>query len=290
MTDARDRAQRARRQELATFLRARRAQLQPADVGLPDQGPRRTPGLRREEVAELARVSDTWYTWLEQARNISPSAQVIDALGRALLLGADEQRHLRELSGHTPPRGRTRSDSALPRLRRLVDGLAPNVASVYDMHYDYLAWNQPYVRVRMDPGRLPDNRRNLLWMMFTHTENRARMVRWEPAARNVLSQFRAAAGRHPDDPRFAELTAALTDASSEFAAWWTEYPVWDFRPTTIEIAHPADGRVALELFQFRLVESPDLLLVLQVPATPARPATGHKADKPTPNRLSRSHQ
>jgi hypothetical protein len=103
-------------------------------------------------------------------------------------------------------------------------------------------------------------------MMFTHAENRARMVRWEPAARAVLSQFRAAVGqRH--DPRFAEIVAALTEASPEFKEWWAEYPIRNFRPATIGIDHPQVGRIAFEVFQFRLVEHPDLLMVLQVPAS-----------------------
>ena len=128
-------------------------------------------------------------------------------------------------------------------------------------------WNTPYVRVRHDPGTLPSDRRNLLWMMFTDAENRARMVRWEPAARAVLGQFRAAVGQRPDDPRFIEIVAALTEASPEFQEWWAEYPIRDFRPATIGIDHPRIGRIALEVFQFRLVEHPNLLMVMQVPAS-----------------------
>jgi hypothetical protein len=104
-------------------------------------------------------------------------------------------------------------------------------------------------------------------MMFSDTENRARMVRWEPAARAVLSQFRSAAGQRPDDPRFAAIVAQLTEASPEFRRWWAEYPVRDFRPATIGVDHPEIGRLNLELFQFRPVEHPDMLMVLQVPRT-----------------------
>ncbi len=104
-------------------------------------------------------------------------------------------------------------------------------------------------------------------MMFTDAENRARMVRWEPAARAVLGQFRAAVGQRPDDPRFIEIVAALTEASPEFQEWWAEYPIRDFRPATIGIDHPRIGRIALEVFQFRLVEHPNLLMVMQVPAS-----------------------
>jgi transcriptional regulator with XRE-family HTH domain len=260
----------ARRAELGAFLRAARARLRPADVGLPkdpDPGLRRTPGLRREEVAALSGVGVTWYTWLEQGRRISASEQVVDALARALLLDADERRHLRTLAGLATTAGRTPVEQVLPRLQRLVDAAAPNVASIYDLHLDYVVWNKPYARLRNDPARLPDDRRNLLWMMFTDPANRARMLRWEPAARALLGQFRAAAGRRPGDPRFAALTAGLIEASPEFRQWWAEYPVRSFRPATVGIDHPEIGRLDLEMFQLRPAEHPDLLMVLQAPAS-----------------------
>jgi transcriptional regulator with XRE-family HTH domain len=258
-----------RRIELGAFLRARRARLRPADVGLPDDGDpglRRTPGLRREEVAQLSGISVTWYTWLEQGRNVSASAQVVDALARALLLDPDQHRHLRGLAGLATPTGDTAVDHVLPRLQRLVDAAAPKIASIYDAHLDYVVWNTSYERLRNDPGTLPGHRRNLLWMMFTDAENRARMVRWESAARAVLGQFRATLGQRPDDPRFAVLVSELTEVSPEFRAWWTEYPIRQFRPATIEIDHPEIGRLGLEMFQLHPVEHPDLLMVLQVPA------------------------
>ncbi|WP_327587941.1 helix-turn-helix transcriptional regulator [Nonomuraea sp. NBC_00507] len=260
--------QRGRQAELAAFLRAQRAGLRPSDVGLPEGAAparRRTPGLRREEIAELAGISVTWYTWLEQGRNISTSAQVIDALARALSLDDDQHRYLRDLAGLPAPERKPSDDHAQARLRRLVDAAAPNVASVYDVNFDYLAWNKPYALIRHDPGRYPRERRNLLWMMFTDAEIRTRLIRWEPAARSVLSQFRAAAGRHPGDPRFASITRALSETSAEFREWWTEYPVRSFRPAIIGIDHPEAGRLDLELFQLHPAERPDLLLVMQVP-------------------------
>ncbi|HEX5288119.1 MAG TPA: helix-turn-helix transcriptional regulator [Streptosporangiaceae bacterium] len=261
----------ARRAELAAFLRAQRARLRPADAGLPGDlrpGRRRTPGLRREEVAEIAGVSLTWYTWLEQGRSISASEQVIDALARALQLAPDQRRHPRSLAGLATAPGETRAGEGLPRLQRLVDASAPSIASVYDRHLDYVAWNAPYRRLRGDPALLPAGRRNLLWMMLADAGNRARMAGWERAARAVLGQFRAAAGQYPGDPRFAALAAELSEASPEFRGWWAEYPVRDFRPATITIDHPETGRLRLDLFQLRPVEHPDLLLVLQVPASP----------------------
>jgi hypothetical protein len=270
LTSSNTQARPTRRTELAAFLRGCRARLTPEDVGLLEgnaSGRRRTPGLRREEVAQLSGVGVTWYTWLEQARDITASAQVIDALARALLLTSDQHRHLRELAGLPPPEPPPPAEDMLPRLQCLVDAAAPNPASVYDEHFDYLVWNQPYARIRHDPSTLPASRRNMLWMMFTDPDNRVRMVRWESAARAVLSQFRAVAGRHPDDPRFAELVAALTEASPQFRDWWAEYPVRYFRPATIAVTHPEAGLIQLEMFQLRLVDQPGLLLVVQVPAS-----------------------
>ena len=270
MTNGNETSRSARRAELAAFLRTQRARLRPADVGLPedcDPGRRRTPGLRREEVAQLSDVSVTWYTWLEQGRNVSASEQVVEALARALLLDRDQRRYFRGLAGLAAEAGRTHADDVLPRMQRLVNAAAPNIASVYDVHFDYVAWNEPYRRLRHDPAMLPAERRNLLWMMFSDAENRVRMVRWEPAARAVLSQFRSASGQRPGDPRFATIAAELTGVSPEFREWWAEYPVRDFRPATIGIDHPEIGRLDLEMFQFRPVEHPDMLMVLQVPRT-----------------------
>lgn len=272
VTNGHETPQSARRAELGAFLRAQRARLQPSDVGLPedyDPSLRRTPGLRREEVAQLSGVGVTWYTWLEQGRNISASEQVVDALARALLLDPDQRRHLRGLAGLATSAGKSLLGDALPRLQRLVDAAAPSVASIYDVHFDFIVWNTAYSRVRGDPGTLPEDRRNLMWMMFTDAENRARMAGWESAARAVLSQFRAAAGQRAGDPRFARMVTELTEASPEFREWWAEHPIRYFRPATIKIDHPEIGRLELEMFQLRPAEYSDLLMVLQVPVSKA---------------------
>ncbi|MFC9439078.1 helix-turn-helix transcriptional regulator [Nocardia sp. NPDC057030] len=257
------------RAELAAFLRAQRSRVQPADVGLPpdpEPGRRRTPGLRREEVAELAGVSLTWYTWLEQGRRIAASPQVVDALARALRLDTGQHRYLRRLAGLADPVAAPRPGAETARLQRLVDSMTPSPAVIHDGRFDFVVWNDAYARIRIDPVALDPDRRNLVWMMFADEGNRKAMRRWEPAARAVLSQFRAVVGRRPDDERLAALVATLREASDEFRTWWSEYPVRDFRAATIGIDHPEAGAIALELFQLRLVEDPDLLLVLQLPA------------------------
>jgi transcriptional regulator with XRE-family HTH domain len=254
-----------RRRELANFLKAQRARVRPRDVGLPDGvGARRTPGLRREEVAELSGVGLTWYTWLEQGRAIPASAQVIDALARALRLSADRHAHLRALAG-LPPADTEPGEADAGRLGRLLDAMMPSPASAYDVHWDYLGWNRAYAAVRHDPSSMPASRRNLLWMLLTEPGIRARMPQWEGSARAVLGQFRAAAGRNAGDPRFTELVGALDEASADFRRWWAEYPVRSFRPATISVVHPEQGPIGLELFQLRPIEHPDALVVVQVP-------------------------
>ncbi|WP_433657416.1 helix-turn-helix transcriptional regulator [Nocardia sp. CA-128927] len=258
------------RAELAAFLRAQRSRVQPADVGLPpdmEPGRRRTPGLRREEVADLAGVSLTWYTWLEQGRKIAASPQVVDALARALRLDTGQHRHLRRLAGLADPVAAPQPGEEKVRLQRLVDSMTPSPAVIHDGRFDFVVWNNAYARIRIDPTVLAPDRRNMVWMMFTDEGNRKAMRRWEPAARAVLSQFRAVVGRRPDDERLATLVACLNEASLEFRTWWSEYPVREFRAATIGIDHPVAGALDLELFQLRLVENPDLLLVVQLPAT-----------------------
>ncbi|MEV0245673.1 helix-turn-helix transcriptional regulator [Nocardia sp. NPDC050712] len=258
------------RAELADFLKAQRSRLRPEEVGLPGDllpGRRRTPGLRREEVAEIAGVSLTWYTWLEQGRKIAASPQVMDALARALRLDPVQHRHLRRLAGLADPAVKYQAGGEISRLQRLVDALYPTPAVIHDARLDFVVWNSAFSRIRTDPAALAPERRNLLWWMYTDARNRAMMRRWEPAARAILSQFRALVGKAPDDRRLAVVVTELSAASTEFRTWWAEYQVQDFRPTVIGLDHPDLGRLALELYQMRLVENPELLLVVQLPAT-----------------------
>ncbi|MFF2551771.1 helix-turn-helix transcriptional regulator [Nocardia sp. NPDC058058] len=278
----------ARQARLGEFLRARRAMLQPGDVGLVaygDPARRRTPGLRREEVAELSGVGLTWYTWLEQGRDVAASAQVIDALARTLRLDPDQHGHLRFLAGLAEP-NEPRPDADRQRLQRLVDASMPNPAVVYDPDFDYLVWNRAYVLVRHDPLELPPSRRNLMWMMFTDKDNRARMPRWESAALAVLSQLRDAVGRRPGDPVLSALVSGLSEASPEFRGWWSEYPIHRFRPASVAVRHAGIGVIELELFQLRPVENQGLLLVVQVPrdaVSGQRIATLLARARPSPN-------
>ncbi|MBB5955601.1 transcriptional regulator with XRE-family HTH domain [Saccharothrix tamanrassetensis] len=210
------------RQELGRFLRAHRELVGPADVGLAGTARRRrTPGLRREEVAALSGVGLAWYTWLEQGR-VDTSRQVLDAVARALRLDADAHRHVLALAGlraESP-------DVDLEVLRPLVDGMtAP--AAVLDRRFDVVAANPAFVSLG-----LPD--RNLV-LALTHRSWRERVPEWEPLARNVFRQFRAQADGAPDDSRFAELLRDLASDRGDLAAWWECRAVQVFRTTSATV-------------------------------------------------------
>jgi len=161
----------SRRAELATFLRARRADLKPEDVGLhATPGRRNTPGLRREEVAQLAGVSVTWYTWLEQGRPVDPSPQVVDALARVFRLDAESHRHLRRLAGLAVPEPDKMPDDIGPELNRLLATLEPAPACLLGPRFDFLAWNDPFDRL-WEPRSLPANRQNLIWVWLLFVDS-----------------------------------------------------------------------------------------------------------------------
>ena len=257
-------SERPRRAELAAFLRATRARLGPIEAGLSTlevTTRRRTPGLRREEVAQLSGVSVTWYTWLEQGRDINPSAQVIDALARTLRLCPDQHRHLRRLAGLSIPDQPGAIDNVVPQLQRLIDAASPSLACVYDRHFDYVAWNDSYALMRHDPARLTPERRNLLWVMFGQGDP----VSYDLAVHQVLGQFRAAAAERPADPRFAQIVTELTALSPRFRRLWASYPVPESQPEPASVAHPVAGPVDVQVFTLRPSEAPDLLVVIQVP-------------------------
>lgn len=260
----------ARRRELAAFLRARRAAVRPADVGLPEGvGRRRTPGLRREEVAQLSGVGLTWYTWLEQGRDIPASPQVVGALAAALRLDDDGRRHLHALAGlPAPATAPPEREHLLGSLRRMVAALDPNPAYVMDERFDILAWNSAQSALWRDPGGVPPERRNLMWLAFTDPRLSSLIAGWEKTARELVAQFRAAAGRHPADPRYAELVRELTEVSGDFRAWWEGYPVAEFDNGLRQVDHPVVGRLDLDSAHLRVAEDPALTLVLHTPVGP----------------------
>tara|TARA_R110002051_G_scaffold16719_2_gene49904 strand:- start:2884 stop:3678 length:795 start_codon:yes stop_codon:yes gene_type:complete len=213
------------RQELGDFLRARREQLSPEEMGLPGNARRRTPGLRREDVAALSGVGVTWYTWLEQGRDIGVSADFLDRLSRVLRLDAAERRHLFLLAHERLPAELGKTWCVVPSLVvRLMHDLAPHSAYVLNLRWDVLAFNDPADKL-FGFANHELARRNLLWLLFTDPLLRERFEGWEAQAPRMLSSFRRDYARATQEADIQELVAELQKVSPEFQQWWRRHDV-----------------------------------------------------------------
>lgn len=251
------------RQELGAFLRSRRERLTPDEVGLPSTGRRRTPGLRREELALLAGISATWYTYLEQGRDIRASDQVLDALASVLRLDGYERGHLFRLAGHAPaddadePEPLAAEAAAVPLL------LQPHPAYIIGGTYDVLSHNQaagelfPHLT-----EATADRPANFARWVFLEPAARDVLVDWEPDARGLLARLRTLAGRHPGDPRYTRLIDELKAGSPEVRAWWPRYDVQARQGGRKRLRHPRRGTVEYVYTAFHLAGAPDQTLVI----------------------------
>ncbi|MEV6609592.1 helix-turn-helix transcriptional regulator [Kutzneria sp. NPDC051319] len=258
----------AQRQELASFLRARRDRLTPLDVGIVPGLRRRTPGLRREEVAQLSGVSVTWYTWLEQARDITVSRQVLDSLARALRMSPAERQHLFSLGGEPLPAERPVIPPD-PALQRLIDTLNPNPAYLLDECWDLLAWNNAEVGLIGDPAELAEFERNLIWLVFTQPAMRELLTDWRGQAKGLLAQFRADIAGRTGEPRVEERVAALRRVSPEFREWWDLHAIEGFRSARHRFDHPRLGRLTVDYVRLAALDTPGVKLFTCVPADAA---------------------
>ena len=255
----------ARRDELAAFLRNRRERLTPDDVGIVTSGRRRTPGLRREEVALLAGVGVTWYTWLEQGRDIAPSPQVLDAIVRTLRLDRHERTHVFRLSGAADPSHVDGCHAVPDTIQPLLDQLEPFPAAVVNGRYDVLAYNRTY-EVLMGPlDELPAEDRNLLRLIFTNPAVRARMVDWEQAAGVLVASFRAAMAKHVGEPAWKCFLAQMLELP-EFAEVWERHEVRPIQRMTKRMFSPSVGLLQMESTSLWLAESVGVRMVTYTPA------------------------
>ncbi|WP_179251347.1 helix-turn-helix transcriptional regulator [Enemella evansiae] len=255
--------------ELGQFLRAHRERRDPAEVGLPITGRRRTPGLRREEVATLSGVGVSWYTWLEQGRVI-PSRQVLESVGRTLGLRGAALRHLLILGGLAGPDGLAGADSGFTgSMQVLLDGWVDQPALLLDGRFDMVAWNAAYRAVWSDPALVPAERRNLMWWAMGDPVLRHGVPDWEGFARAVLAQFRADTARRGDDPRVQELYRLLHQDFPEFGDWWTCQGVADFGAQQVTLRLAEHRELRLLFSALRPVSASDHLLIVQAPLTPA---------------------
>ncbi len=218
-------AETVRRGELAAFLRSRRERIAPEQAGLPRGPRRRTPGLRREEVAHLSTVGVTWYTWLEQARDIQVSAQVLDALSRALMLDASERAHLFALAGTADPAPADETTAVPPGIRQMLAQLEPFPACVQNARYDILAYNRTYGRLLGDLDALPAEDRNCMWLAFTDPEWKAAMPDREETVRLMTARFRSRMAEHLAEPAWKALLRRLEHTSGEFRELWQRHEV-----------------------------------------------------------------
>jgi transcriptional regulator with XRE-family HTH domain len=252
------------RAELAEFLRARRDAVRPDQVGLPAGRGRRTPGLRREEVALLAGVSVTWYTWLEQGRRINASPDVLAAIGRALRLDEAGQQHLLTLARPAP--GAVDAPTEAPSaLARLIDSMDPAPAYVLGPRWEFLAWNRAEARLYPRIDRLEGPERNLLWVLFADPATRELIVDWDIHARQALAEFRATTSSTRGDPALVELVDRLCGVSVEFAEWWAEHDVASFETRLRRFRHPVAGELTFEYQLLAPAEWPQLRVVCQLP-------------------------
>ncbi|TVZ86615.1 helix-turn-helix protein [Streptomyces sp. BK340] len=235
-----------RRHELAAFLRSRRERIPPEQVGLPRGTRRRTPGLRREEVAQLSAVGVTWYTWLEQARDIQVSVQVLDALARSLMLDASERAHLFQLAGATDPTPAASCPSVTPALREVLRTLEPIPACVQNSRYDILAYNRTYARLLGDLDAIPPEDRNCMLLVHTNSDWRAAIVHLEDSQRLMAARLRAAMAGHLGEPAWKMLLKRLMTVSPEFRENWERYEVVGTRTKTKEFLNPYVGHLTLE--------------------------------------------
>jgi len=264
-----------RRREIADFLKTRRIRRQPEELGLPRGRRRRAPGLRREEVAAAAGVSAEWYTWLEQAREVRPSAEVLTRIGAALRLEPYETRHLLTLGGYAIPASGSdipRSVSVSLRLQRLIDQMDYGPAWVFGERWDIVAWNRAASVIHGDLAALQGIERNALYQLFLDNRMRSMLVDWETHGRGCVAKLRVAYASRVDDPWFNELVTVLRTRSADFERWWNQNDIQVAQEGVKHYEHPEVGRL---VFDFSVLDVMDermssLRLVAYVPA----PGTG----------------
>lgn len=252
---------------LGTYLRDRRTRLDPTALGFP-RGRRRTPGLRREEVAQRANISPTWYTWLEQGRGGAPSAEVLDRIASGLMLTDPEREHLFMLGLGRPPEVRYKPvDGVTPRLQHVLDALEVSPAIIKTATWEVVAWNRAAAALLTDYAKLPRDQRNIMRLMFADPGVRARQEDWQSVARYVVGAFRADAARAGANAEIAQLVEELSRMSPEFAALWRDNDVVAHGEGLKRLHHAELGLLELEFSAFAVDGRPELGMVIYNPAT-----------------------
>jgi transcriptional regulator with XRE-family HTH domain len=256
----------AQRRAFGAFLRSRRAQLRPGDVGLRAGARRRTPGLRREEVAQLAGVGTTWYTWLEQGRRVRASSEVLRALADALRLDRAERRYLFQLTGReTGEAGPSDKPEVTQPLQRMLHALTDQPAYILDRRWDVLCWNRAAAAVFGDYSKLAGDERNSLYMIFGNPEHRRLLLDWHDLAKIAVGMFRAENAANAGDPEYRRLVDGLMARSPEFQLLWKKHAVSSYTSLRKRIQHPAAGRMDFEYNSFTADDQSGAKLVVYTP-------------------------
>ncbi|MDN3351680.1 helix-turn-helix transcriptional regulator [Actinomadura sp. DC4] len=256
---------RPRRAALGGFLKARRARLSPQDVGLPPGPRRRTPGLRREEVALLAGVGITWYTWLEQGRPINASGQVLDAVARTLRLDRAEREHLYRLAEATPARTGVRPTDVPGALVEILHGLDPLPASLTNMRFDVIDSNAAHRGLFVGWHGLPCVHRNLLWCCVTEPQARERFLNYDEEVAHLVARLRSSYGRYVGDPSWEEDIRRLLDISPEFTDLWARHEVAEPSVRTHHFRHPAAGDLIFERTELTIASATEFRITVYTP-------------------------
>lgn len=252
--------------ELGHFLKTRRNKVLPNQVGLPDGMRRRTPGLRREEVAQLAGISLTWYTWLEQGRPINVSNQLLESLCHVLLLTNEERNHLFNLALKSSPVYKVEQCPVSASLQNVLDHLTIIPAYIMDDKWNIVAWNNCACAVFGDFSKLEPKERNIVWMMFNNSDYMSLFDDWAFHARGILARFRATCGKHVDDDWYTTFVNKLRAQNTSFDKWWSMYAVHGMNEITKKLTHPVVGCLSFEFSCFDVSDNPNLKLILHTPS------------------------
>lgn len=252
--------------ELGNFLRIRRNKILPSQVGLSIGIRRRTPGLRREEVAQLASVGLTWYTWLEQGRQINVSDQILESLAKVLMLDPEERKHLFTLAMKPLPfENYFETIQINDRLQHILNSLTTSPAYIMDQKWNIIGWNKSANLIFGDFNQINPPERNVVKMMFGRNEYMELFDDWESHAKAIVARFRVMCSKFIDDPGFAEFVNNLKVKSPDFNLWWCTYDVQGMGDVIKELTHPIVGKLVFEFSSFDVSDNPNLKMLIHTP-------------------------
>ena len=255
-----------RYKELGNFLKTRRAKISPSQVGISEGLRRRTPGLRREEVAYIAGIGLTWYTWLEQGRAIQVSAEVIESLSRVLMLDEQERIHLYTLARQALPTDiHSYQETVSPMLQHVLDNLTLSPSFIMDTRWNIIAWNKAASVVFTDFSKINVSKRNMVWMMFNNADYKKLFIDWEFHAQGMLARFRSTTGQYIEDPWLVKFIEDLKEESEKFNLWWSRHDVQRNSEIYKKLKHPIVGELVFEFSSFDVSDNSNLNLIVNTP-------------------------